>query len=64
MGFEIEKAVKDSRCLRKCSSVLESGLVAKTLRWWTGRWEHTETGGGARMVKTKEKNEVEGAVPE
>lgn len=40
--FAIENAMKDSPCLRGSPNVLESGLLAKTLGWWTGRWEQEE----------------------
>lgn len=46
MGFKIGKAVDNSRSLRESSSVLKSGLIEKTLRWWMARWEQEEAAQG------------------
>jgi len=54
VGFEIGKAVEDSRSLRESSSVLKSGLIEKTLRWWMARWEQEEA---STMIHAERKNE-------
>lgn len=44
VGFEIGRAVEDSRALRGSTSVLESGLVGKMMAWWMGRWGYGKVG--------------------
>lgn len=54
VGFEIGKAVEDSRSLRESSSALKSGLIEKTLRWWMARWEQEEA---STRIHAERKNE-------
>jgi hypothetical protein len=54
VGFEIGKAVEDSPSLRESSSVLKSGLIEKTLRWWMARWEQEEA---STRIHAERKNE-------